>query len=302
MLKKLSGFALALIGITAFFTSSCTKSYEGINSVDSTKISTYIKQNNLTSMVEDSAKTGYYYQIVSPGTGKTFVNSDSVLYNYSIKGLDNGTLYLDNRPNGNYNSFVGYTYNIAYQSVSYPILAVRDVMNKLKPGGVARILVPSYQAFGKNGVGSIPGNENIDLTITVYPETNQALLDDRLIREYVAAKGLTMTKDPSGVYYNVAKPGSGTYPITDNSTIYVKYTGMTRDGLVVDSDTTGNTSFTLGSGGLKGWTDVLPGKVQRDGVIRMILPSGLGYGTTTSGLINPNEIIDYNFTIVSVLQ
>ena len=307
MLKKLSGYTLALIGLTAFFTSSCKKEYASINNVDSTAITTYIKQNNLTSsMVEDSAKTGFYYQIITPGTGKTFANSDSVLYNYSIKGLDNGVVYQPERPNGNYGTFVGYTYNVTYVSSSVAnlvvISAVREVMEKLKPGGSARILIPSYLAFGKNGLGGIPANENIDMTVTVYPETVQWQLDDRLIREFIAAKGLTMIKDPSRIYYSIANVGSGTYPITDNSGIYCNYTLRLRDGLVLDTET--DFFGTLGSGGLiAGWTLILPGKLQKGGQMRFIVPSDLAYGTTTTtGGLQGNTILDYSITITSVTQ
>ena len=308
MLKKLSGYTLALIGLTAFFTSSCKKEYEGINSVDSTKIIDYIKQNNLTGMVQDSAKTGFYYQITAPGTGNTFTNSDSVLYNYSIKGLLNGTTYQDFRPNRNYGTYVGYTYNITYATAVKEIPAVVTVMNKLKPGGSARILVPSFLAFGKNGSGDIPSNENLDLTITVYPETEQTKLDDRLIKEFIAAKGLTMIKDPSGVYYSISAVGSGTYAITDNSSIVCNYTGRLKDGTVFDYGT--DAPFTLGSGTIEGWTKTLPGKIEKGGKIRMLIPSNMAYGkvggsiaSSLTGIIVPaNAILDFDVTISSVTQ
>jgi FKBP-type peptidyl-prolyl cis-trans isomerase FkpA len=303
MLKKLSGYTLALVGLTLIFT-SCKKDYESIQSVDSQKISDYIAKNNLTGMVADSAKTGYYYQIVTQGTGAFLKNTDSVLYNGEIKGMENGTVYSNssNNGNGNLSTYVGYTSQL--NGVTIP--AIREVMLKMRRGGVARILLPSYLAYGKNGSGNIPSNENIDLTITTYPEVTQAERDDKLIQQFIASKGLNMIKDPSGVYYSIAAVGAGTYPITVNSTIETSYTGRLVDGTIFDANT--DASLLL-SGTIKGWSLTLPGKLQRDGKIRMLIPSGLAYGTSSQAGsttypngIPSNAILDFDLQILSVLQ
>ncbi len=303
MLKKLSGYTLALVGLTLIFT-SCKKDYESIQSVDSQKISDYIAKNNLTGMVADSAKTGYYYQIVTQGTGAFLKNTDSVLYNGEIKGMENGTVYSNssNNGNGNLSTYVGYTSQL--NGVTIP--AIREVLLKMIRGGVARILLPSYLAYGKNGSGNIPSNENIDLTITTYPEVTQAERDDKLIQQFIASKGLNMIKDPSGVYYSIAAVGAGTYPITVNSTIETSYTGRLVDGTIFDANT--DASLLL-SGTIKGWSLTLPGKLQRDGKIRMLIPSGLAYGTSSQtgsttypNGIPSNAILDFDLQILSVLQ
>jgi len=295
MLKKLSGSILALIGLTVIFT-SCKKEYESIQSIDSKKISDYIAKNNLTAMVEDPAKTGYYYQIVTPGTGALLKNTDSILYNGSVKSMENATVYLSTPTYANLGTFVGYT-NVL-NSISIP--AIREVLLKMSRGGTARILLPSYLAYGRNGLNDIPSNENIDLTISTYPEANQALLDERLIKEFIASKGLTgMIRDPSGVYYTVTAPGSGTYPITETATVTASYTGRLTDGTVFDS----NTSYSsVLNQNIQGWYKSLPGKVREGGKIRILIPSGLGYGTTGSGTISPNAILDFDIEITTVTQ
>lgn len=301
MLKKLSGYILALVGLTLLFT-SCKKDYESIQSIDSKTIADYISSNNLTNvMIADSAKTGYYYQIVTQGTGRPLKNTDSILYNGVVKGLENGTVYLSTPTYANLGTYVGYTNQL--NAVSIP--AIHDVMLKLRRGGVARILLPSYLAYGKNGSGSIPSNENIDLTITTYADTTQAQHDDNVIQQFITSKGLTMIKDPSGVYYSISAVGSGTYPITVNSSVNVSYTGRYIDGTVFDTNT--NILFNFSPGlegnlGVKGWRDVIPGKLQRNGKIRMIIPSGLAYGTAGSGTLPGNAILDFDVEILSVLQ
>lgn len=304
MLKKLSGFALALFGLTILL-GSCKKDYESIQSVDAKKIQDYIAKNNLTGMVEDPLKTGYYYQIVNEGTGSYFTSTDTVMYDGVLKGMENGTAYFTTSVNGNLKTFVGYTNSFfalispATTGYNLDIPAIRDVMYKLKPGGSARLLLPSNLVFGKNGSGDIPSNENIDLTITTYNETQDAR-DDRLIEEFIATKGLNMTKDPlSGVWFSVTKKGDGLIPIDRYSTLEVAYTGRLRDGTIFDS----STSYTLAlSSFIQGWVRTLPGNVVDGGQIRMIIPSRLAYGGSSSGLVPTNAILDFDVEILSVTE
>ncbi|WP_442589022.1 FKBP-type peptidyl-prolyl cis-trans isomerase [Pedobacter sp. AW31-3R] len=298
MLRKLSGFTLALLGLTVLL-GSCKKDYESIQSVDATKIKDYIAKNNLTSMLEDPNKTGYYYQVLTEGTGDAyFTNTDTVLYDGVLKGLDNGTTYFTSPKNGNLRTFVGYTNT--FNSFSIP--AIRDVMTKLKPGGTARILLPSYLAFGKNGntTYNISSNENIDLYITTYNE-NQADRDDRIIREYIAEKGLnTMIADESGVNYSITAVGDSAV-IDRFSKISVAFTGRLLDGTVFDSSTSYSTIL---SSTIQGWIKTIPGKLKKGGKMRMLIPSRLGYGTSgNSGgsvLIPANAVLDFDVEITDV--
>jgi len=296
MLKKLSGFTLALVGLTVLF-SSCKKDYESIQSVDAKKITDYIAKNNLTTMVEDPNKTGYYYQILTPGTGDTFTNPDSVLYNGEVKGLENGSVYLTTNKNGNLGTYVGYSNTLNGATIP----AIRDVILKLKPGGTARIILPSYLAFGKNGndASGIPSNENIDLYITTYPEKVQVTRDENLISAFVAKSGLTMTRDASGVYYAISAVGTGTEVISLTSTITANYTGRYLDGSTFDSSTDGTFSGTL-STLIAGWGKILPGKLISGGKVRIVIPSALGYGTAGSGSVPANACLDFDIEITNV--
>jgi len=308
MLKKLSQYTLALIGLTFLF-SSCKKDYESITSVDATAIKAYIAKNNLT-VIEDSLKTGYYYQILNVGndTAKYFTNADSVLYSAEIKGLENGTSYLSTSSTANLGTLVGYTNVVGTSTTitsSISVPAIRDVMQKLKPGGSARILLPSNLGYGKNGLGPIGSNENLDIYITAFPEVQQWKLDDRLIKEFITTKGLTMIKDPSRVYYSISEVGDGTYAIDGNSTITVAYTLRLTDGTVIDS----STSAAIALGGKDGaspaslaWTKVIPGKLEKGGKMRMLIPSDQAYGTVGTTGVPGNAILDFDIEILSVVN
>nr|WP_294870620.1 FKBP-type peptidyl-prolyl cis-trans isomerase [uncultured Pedobacter sp.] len=305
MLKKITSYTFVLVGLILL--NSCKKEYESIQSIDDTKIKEYISSNNITDAIEDPDKTGFYYQIKTLGTGELFKTTDSVLYSVSVKSLLSGTNYFTTPAISNLGTYVGYASTFSYLNTGIQLPSLRKVLQVLKPGGVARILLPSYLAFGKNGATllNVPSNENIEFTVTTYPEKSQRLLDDRRIREFLQSKGLTATKDPStGVYYSVIQAGTGTEVIDLTSTLKAKYTGRTLDGTSFDSNTDGTFSTTL-LGVISGW-EVLT-KFTKGAKVRIFIPSSEGYGTTGStdqstGIvrIQPNACLDFDIEIVDV--
>ncbi|NRF39345.1 FKBP-type peptidyl-prolyl cis-trans isomerase [Pedobacter foliorum] len=312
MLKKITSYTFILAGLILL--NSCKKEYESIQSIDDTKIKDYISKNNITDAIEDPDKTGFYYQIITPGTGEFFKadgTADSVLYSLSIKSLLNGTTYYTTSAISNFGTYVGYASVFSYSSnVRLSIPCLRTVLQKLKPGGVARILLPSYLAFGKNGSTAlnVPSNENIELTVTTYPQKSQRLLDDKRITDFLASKGLTATKDqPTGVYYSVILPGTGDAPIDVSSSLKINYTGRDLGGTVFDSSTDGTFTTTLLQV-ISGWEVLkdIPG-ARKGAKIRLFIPSSEAYGTAGStnastGVVTipPNACLDFDIEIVDV--
>nr|WP_315421236.1 FKBP-type peptidyl-prolyl cis-trans isomerase [uncultured Pedobacter sp.] len=297
---KLGLFTLLLA--TVVF-SSCEKEYDTAQTVDEEAIKSYISKNNLTLMQPDSAKTGFYYQVTNPTDGSFFLNTDSVLYDVTVKSMTSGTTYLQSPANGNLGTYVGYL-NSFFQSalsttITYNIPALRTAVLKLKPGGTARILLPSYLAFGRNGVGPIPSNENLDFIIKTYPYHKQWLFDDAKIQSFLAAKNLTATKDASRVYYITNTVGTGTDAIGDESTVVYKYTGRFLDGTVFDSSTDGTFSTTFAGIGVQGWKNITR-KYTAGAKFRMFIPSDLAYGSGGRTGIPSNAILDFDIEIVSV--
>jgi FKBP-type peptidyl-prolyl cis-trans isomerase FkpA len=297
MLKKITtSYTLALIGLIVFL-GSCTKEYESIETTDDVKIQQFIKANNLQNVVKDSA--GFYYQVVSQGTGENFKNTDSVLYHANLKSLVSGTTYYTDPANGNFGTLVGYSNN--FNGTNIP--AIRTSILALKPGGTVRILLPSYLAFGRNGFSTIniPSNELIDLTISTAPEKTQAALDDRLIREFIAAKGIAgMTKGPGGIYYVINAPGDPASPINAGSTVTAIYTGRYLDGTVFDSSKAADsTSFNLSGAVIPAWKKALP-LVSKGGKLRILVPSIEGYGVAGNSPIPPNAVLDFDIEVTGV--
>lgn len=298
MIRKITAaYTLALMGLIVVL-GSCKKDYDTIETTDDAVIQQYITSNNITATKDT---TGFYYQVVNQGdTGEFFKTTDSVFYHVAVKSLTNGTVYYTDPVTSNLATYVGY----ASQLVTVNIPAIRTAMLALKPGGVARIFLPSYLAFGRNGLTNInvPPNEVIDLVVTTLPERTQAAVDDRVIREFIAAKGITgMVKHPSGVYYAITAPGSGGLPISLRSSLTVNYTGKTLDDVTFDTSTDGTMVLPL-TGVIAGWQEVLP-LLKKGGKMRMLIPSPLAYGKTgtASGAL-ANTVLDFEIEVLDVVN
>ncbi|WP_379085171.1 FKBP-type peptidyl-prolyl cis-trans isomerase [Pedobacter sp. UC225_65] len=290
MHKNITKYIYALLGVILIF-NSCKKEYESIEDIDDAKIQAYIKSNNLPAVKDPS---GFYYQVLDPGTGGVMQNKDSVFYNVTVKSLS-GNVYFSPTVFSNTGNYLGYVTPDAYREALYAI----------NRGGKVRVIVPSYMAYGKNGSGPVPSNEVIVSEITTYLETKQWQIDDRLINEFITAKNLTMTKDPSRVYYNISQVGTGTQ-VSKFSTVTVKYAGRFLTGTIFDQ-TTGDATLVAAINALvPGWGKVLVG-LKKGTKVRLIIPSDLGYGsqdrkdsTTGAVTIPRNSILDFDIEIVDV--
>jgi FKBP-type peptidyl-prolyl cis-trans isomerase len=119
-----------------------------------------------------------------------------------------------------------------------------------------------------------------------FDPAKQAAKDDAAIQSYIAANNITATKDPSGVYYQVITPGTGSYPNV-NSLVTVNYTGKLLNGTVFDSGSIQNTALTTL---VKGWQYGIP-HINTGGRILLLIPSALGYGNATQGSIPANSVL-----------
>lgn len=122
--------------------------------------------------------------------------------------------------------------------------------------------------------------------------------DTTAIRKYINDKKLVMTKDASGVFYQIIEPGTGTVKYNDKTEVNVEYEGKVLDGAVFDATKNGPISLPLG-GVIKGWQIAIP-FIQKGGAIRMIIPSFYGYGNRQGLPFPPNSILDFKVTLVDV--
>lgn len=281
-MRKLTTYTLALLGIIVLF-NSCKKEYESIESIDDAKIQDYIKKNNLT-MTKDPS--GFYYQVVTQGTGAPILNKDSVFYNLSIGSLA-GTNYYTTAAYTNEGTYLGYISPSSY----------RTALEGTNRGAKVRVILPSYLAYGKNGNGVVPSNEVIVSEITTDVLPTQWQIDDKRITDFLTAKGITATKSPLRVYYKVNTLGTGT-TVDLASTITVKYTGRTLNGSVFDQSVGDATLVSPLVSLIKGW-EVLLG-MQKGAKVRIFVPSDLGYGLSAQTGIPGSSVLDFDIELVDV--
>jgi FKBP-type peptidyl-prolyl cis-trans isomerase FkpA len=121
----------------------------------------------------------------------------------------------------------------------------------------------------------------------------QATLDHQRIADYVQANNLQGQYTSDGMFYDILTSGSSHHPTT-SSTVTVNYKGYLLDGTVFDQAT--GASFSL-SQVIKGWQEGIP-LVGTGGQILLIIPSGLAYGGSQSGVIPPNSVLVFNVTLL----
>ncbi|SHG89546.1 FKBP-type peptidyl-prolyl cis-trans isomerase [Pedobacter caeni] len=307
MIKKLSLYTFAFLAAVVLF-NSCKKESQSVQMLDDGRLADYLAKNDIKA-VPDPAKTGYFYVLTQPAVSDkpTYKLSDSVRYNLSGKSMLNGTVYWSSpliRNMGMSAYYAGDAKESSGGFMGINVPAITEVLTQLKPGGSARIFLPSYLAFGKNGfpTANIPSNEIIELNISTYAE-KQAVLDEQHIQAFITAKSLTnVIKDESGVHYIVTDAGTGTDPITINTDVKLKYTLRMLDGTTSDSGefTTAPKSLVLGM-------EKILVKFKKGAKLRILIPSVLGYGNTfkssgTGGGIPANSVLDFDAEIVDVTK
>ncbi len=131
--------------------------------------------------------------------------------------------------------------------------------------------------------------------------TNRKVSEDSAaLITFANAKGITPTKDDTGLYYQIISAGTGTTTPTASSRVVVSYQGTLLNGAIFDSTATGVTrTFTLGDL-IPGWQIAIP-KIKAGGRIKMLIPSALAYGCNGAGSAIPsNAPIYFDMTLVSV--
>jgi FKBP-type peptidyl-prolyl cis-trans isomerase len=111
---------------------------------------------------------------------------------------------------------------------------------------------------------------------------------EKLFAELKAKPGVVAL--PSGVYYEILKPGEGAYP-TANDTVKIHYTGTLVDGSKFDSslDRGEPSEFPLGNT-VPGFTEGVQ-KINKGGKIKLWIPAALGYGDQARPGIPPGSTL-----------
>lgn len=123
-------------------------------------------------------------------------------------------------------------------------------------------------------------------------DSNQSEIDHGLIEAYVLKKQLDGQYTSSGLYYVIVEPGDSDHP-TINSQVSVSYKGYSLEDVVFDEGN--NISFGLYEV-IKGWQEGIQ-LIGEGGSLKLVIPSGLAYGSNGSVSIKPNEVIAFDVTL-----
>jgi FKBP-type peptidyl-prolyl cis-trans isomerase FkpA len=124
-------------------------------------------------------------------------------------------------------------------------------------------------------------------------------VEEPAIIAYNASEGITATKHPTGIYYQIINLGTGVTP-TQNSSVTVQYVGKLFNGTTFDSNTSpGGVQFPL-SQLIPGWQVGIP-LIRVGGKIRLIVPSAYAYGCNGSAPAIPsNSPLSFEISLLGV--
>jgi FKBP-type peptidyl-prolyl cis-trans isomerase FkpA len=310
-------FTLLLLSVIGLVSCHKHDNQPNIEQYDQEQIQNYITANSITGMKKDLVggdTSGIYYKIIlQPQTTDptdTLTYSDNISFVFTLKSFDGHYISTDTIEN-HYQGYVGHIVSDAL-----PAGLEIAVLNDLRYVGASmRVLIPSHLAYGKSGYGTgsitntstrIAGNQCLDYYVHVIarqPDNAQRQLayDDQVIKNYLAANNLTSlyTLD-SGVYYHVQTAGTGTDPLTDNTTTEVTFNARLLNDIVFSSAISPDSTSVEIPNMIAGVSRTLKKHAVQGTVISMIMPSYLGYGTQAQSGIPANSCLRFEFTIQSV--
>lgn len=109
-----------------------------------------------------------------------------------------------------------------------------------------------------------------------YDEEAQYLKDEIEIKNWADTSKITLTKDPSGLYYRIITPGTGSITPALADSLVVQYTGRLLTDSIISQTTDEATYKFLLSTGIEGWKVGLP-LIKEGGSIQLLIPSKMAY-------------------------
>lgn len=117
------------------------------------------------------------------------------------------------------------------------------------------------------------------------------------LQAYVTANRPNAIAHPSGFFYEIFSPGTGTVTPGVCSNIRVTYAGYFTNNFKFDESITGAT-FALGQV-IVGWQKGIP-LIKKGGSMNLYIPPSLGYGSTATPNIPANSILIFSVQLVDV--
>jgi peptidylprolyl isomerase len=165
----------------------------------------------------------------------------------------------------------------------------------MKKGGIRTIIIPSKLAYGEKGIGGIPPNTDLKMTVELID------VKDRVVVKPWDVPESKFKTTPSGLKYAVIKEGEGEYA-DSGQVVTVNYSGYLENGTLFDSSVERDEpiSFVLGMQQvIKGWDEGL--KLMKKGSkVKFIIPPDLAYGRINLGKIPANSTLVFDIEMLDI--
>ena len=268
--------------------------------VDDSLLQAYFAKNNLH---PTKTASGLYYIIKNEGTGD-LPKPGHVMNMYYTGRLLNGNIF-DTNQDSTFHHQDPLRVDLGKGKV---IKGWDEGLAMLKKGAVASFFIPSSLAYGPKDRGPIPANSVLIFDVTVKDIMTPAEIDDKILQDYFKTKNIHPQKTAAGVYYTINKKGKGA-PAKEGQTVTVRYTGMTIEGNVFDSNTDSayhhvtDFKFEIGKGRvIKGWDDAMT-LLNKGSEATLYIPSEMAYGSMGQGRkIPPNTVLIFDVNIVDIVK
>jgi FKBP-type peptidyl-prolyl cis-trans isomerase len=271
-------------------------------------LNAYLKENNISTKPLES---GLYFIPVKEGKGQRPDTGDMCRIYLEVKEIGGKNLY---------SNFDQTPIDVEFGK-QFDTEGLMQGISLLKPGGRAKLIVPSPIGVGETGketVGSFTTIlydvelieiKTVDEVKQERKERKAALeaekdrikdLEPERMQAYIQKNNITALPTSSGLYFLTLEKGSGLKPIAGD-TIKLYYTvGKTDGRLIYDSHEKGEPiEFILGQGlVVKAWDEGIT-YMARGGKYKLLAPSKLAYGRKGQGdLIGPYEPLVYEIELL----
>ena len=143
--------------------------------------------------------------------------------------------------------------------------------------------------FGFTTFSSCNKTEGCKLTANYTKDVNAS--QKAAMIAFCVTNNISYTEDPSGILYQIIKPGSST-KVNLCQTLSITYIGKYLNGTQFQTGTFDSALSDL----IPGWQIVVP-YIGKGGHMIILLPSSLAYGTQGNGSIPPNTPLYFDIVL-----
>lgn len=266
-------------GLIVFSVGGYAASKEKVSKVKNKKVKTEMKEKEVK-----TTSSGLQYVIHEKGTGERAKAGDLVSVHY--KGyFTNGEVFDSSFDRGE---------PIEFELGKGQVIAGWDeLIQLLNVGDSVTALLPSSIAYGKEGIGPIPGNTDLKFDVKLMG------IRELKMPEKYNIDGIEPITTASGLKLYIIEKGNGKKPANITKGL-IDYSGYLEDGTLFDSSILRGKPLYIPIGAgmvIRGWDEGLQ-LVDEGCKFRLEIPAALGYGDKDMGVIPPNSNLIFDIHVL----